>query len=905
MYSRVARGVARGVAGSSLRTTISKSFPLVRTTNFFRATHTTVNTGLKLVNTRTVPRNSLLSINSYANNSIFPKSITLHRIPQRNASFTPIRILLKVTRIPLAFAGVGAGTAGYISYRVNELSHQMVPDWVLDGVSRIGSLYGSAKDKGLPEVGLADFFSNLFITDEQAVYKPEKVLPPNIPIPVTPPIPIEEPVRIEPIPAKVIQVIETPKTVSKPQPPQIRPNEFMLLTKKLIEIRNLLKGMDGLDIQLPSIVVIGSQSSGKSSVLESIVGREFLPKGNNMVTRRPLELTLVHTPDSDEEYGEFPQLGMNKVVDFQQIQQTLTDLNLSVPESQCVSNEPIELKIHSPNVPDLTLIDLPGYIQVHNVNQPTELKQKIFELCESYIQEPNIILAVCPADVDLANSEALLSSRRVDPLGTRTIGVITKMDLVQPESGVELLHNREYPLTLGYMGVVCSQDQQATQKNASQEIIRYNEAFFTSHPMYLQNLPQLGIGSLRKKLMTILEKYMGENLDSLVDQIRMELEETRYQYKVQYNDRKLTPESYLAETLDSLKFQFKEFSGTIGKPEIRSQLRQLLEQRVMDLCAQMYWSDPNLSKLTKDTMKEAYWEQKLDACSSILTKSGLGRLGTQMIIDTLMSNVQRIANTEPFIHHPDAQQNILKFSEEILQAKYSITVDQVENTIKPYKYEVDSTQEEWDEAVKRSASWIEKEITMCEQVLQRIKKTVGKTRLRSAIKHLLDIEKEEERLKKANVDLDLNEQTLRNHHNPRLVEIAKEAIYLKQRAMLLKLRLSTIKSKKCRDSENRTMCPEVFLSLVSEKLVYTASMFIHIELLNEFLFQFPRELDNLLYYGLDRSKILEFAKQNPKVMKQLNLAERQFTLEEILEKLNYLTLLRQENPQGNPQIADC
>src|SRR5947207_15985784 len=101
-----------------------------------------------------------------------------------------------------------------------------------------------------------------------------------------------------------------------------------------------------------------------------------------MVTRRPIELTLIHTPKSKEEYGEFPQLGLGKIYDFSHIRQTLRDLNLAVPESECVSNKSIELRIYSPNVPDLTLIDLPGYIQITNKNQPETLKDKIVELCE-------------------------------------------------------------------------------------------------------------------------------------------------------------------------------------------------------------------------------------------------------------------------------------------------------------------------------------------------------------------------------------------------------------------------------------------------------------------------------------------------------------------------------------------
>lgn len=178
-----------------------------------------------------------------------------------------------------------------------------------------------------------------------------------------------------------------------------------------------------------------------------------------MVTRRPIELTLVYTPakadgKTPEEYGEFPALGLGKITNFAQIQQTLTDLNLAVPSSEAISNDAIDLRIYSPNVPDLTLIDLPGYVQISSMDQPETLKEKIASLCERYIREPNIILAVCAADVDLANSPALRASRKVDPLGLRTIGVITKMDLVPPEQGATILAGNRYPLHLGYVGVV-------------------------------------------------------------------------------------------------------------------------------------------------------------------------------------------------------------------------------------------------------------------------------------------------------------------------------------------------------------------------------------------------------------------------------------------------------------------
>src|SRR6201999_4090473 len=146
------------------------------------------------------------------------------------------------------------------------------------------------------------------------------------------------------------------------------------------------------------------------------------------------------------EYGEFPALGLGKVTDFSQIQRTLTDLNLAVSDEECVTDDPIPLRIYSPNVPDLSLIDLPGYIQVTNADQPPELKEKITELCDKYIQSPNIILAISAADVDLATSTSLRASRKVDPRGERTIGVITKMDLVEAERGAGMLNDKKYGL---------------------------------------------------------------------------------------------------------------------------------------------------------------------------------------------------------------------------------------------------------------------------------------------------------------------------------------------------------------------------------------------------------------------------------------------------------------------------
>lgn len=547
----------------------------------------------------------------------------------------------------------------------------------------------------------------------------------------------------------------------------VRDEQMMLLTRKMIEIRNMLQGVGQSEaLTLPSIVVIGSQSSGKSSVLEAIVGHEFLPKGSNMVTRRPIELTLVNTPDAKAEYGEFPALGLGKVTDFHQIQRTLTDLNLAVPAEQCVTDDPIQLTIHSPNVPDLSLIDLPGYIQVVGRDQPAELKQKISDLCDKYIQPPNVILAISAADVDLANSTALRASRRVDPRGERTIGVITKMDLVEPQRGVEMLSDRKYPLRLGYVGVVCKIPQQTglfsrTAGNLTNIITKHENAYFQAHPLEFGPQSELSTGTttLRKKLMYVLEQTMANSLAGTRDAIVQELEEATYEFKVQYNDRPLSAESYLAESLDAFKHSFKQFSDSFGRPEVRALLKAELEQKVLDLLAKRYWNKPveqlteapveldPISDLLKKEPANLFWQRKLDASTGELTKLGIGRLATTVVEDELKNKVQALVEGSTFSAHPFARRAIADAAESILHDRFYSTSDQVENCIKPYKFEIEVEDNEWAKGREGAARALNSELKACDAARSQLEKAVGRRKLNDVVAFV-------DRVRKGDVHLD-------------------------------------------------------------------------------------------------------------------------------------------------------
>jgi len=712
-------------------------------------------------------------------------------------------------------------------------------------------------------------------------------------------------------------------------------DQMMILTKKMIEIRNILQkvGQTGT-LNLPSIVVIGSQSSGKSSVLEAVVGHEFLPKGTNMVTRRPIELTLVNTPESKAEYGEFPDLGLRRITDFTSIQRTLTELNLAVPESECVSDDPIHLTIYSPNVPDLSLIDLPGYIQIIGENQPPELRKKISELCDKYIQAPNVILAISAADVDLANSTALRASRRVDPRGERTIGVVTKMDLVEATRGAAILNDQQYPLRLGYVGVVSRPPPAAglfkkgTGGNLLATIAKNENAFFSSHPVEFgpETGVDVGTTTLRKKLMHVLEQTMSASLQTTSEAIQRELEEATYEFKVQYNDRPLSAESYLAENLDAFKHSFKQLTEEFGRPQMHELLKGQLDQRVLDLLAQRYWNKPfadlspavrepdNLEDLPKADPDSLYWRRQLDASTSQLTKLGVGRLATSAVATKLQAQIDALISQSNFANHPFARQEITEAASSILNDRYYSTSDQVENCIKPFKYEIDIEQREWDAGREHIGGVLKNELLACQEAMRSLENAVGGRRKLKEVMTFVD------RARKGDVTVEGEGHSGAGGFSAALLQRGmpltpppsvltpltrspgRDAVFLRDRADIINMRMLAVRSKQCRSLQNKYYCPEVFLDAVASRLTSTAVLFLNVELLSEFYYNFPRELDQRLGpQRLGPEQMDRFAKEDPKIKRHLDVIRRKELLELVLDKMESLRQLEgREKTKGRP-----
>ena len=179
-------------------------------------------------------------------------------------------------------------------------------------------------------------------------------------------------------------------------------------------------------VDLPQIAVVGtqsclmagSQSSGKSSVLEHIVGRDFLPRGSGIVTRRPLVLQMINLSDPNaQEVGEFLHKPKERFTDFAAIKREIeAETDRVTGSNKGISENPIGLKIYSPNVVNLTLVDLPGLTKVPVGDQPQDIEVQIRRMIMKYITKSStIILAVTAANTDLANSDALQLAREVDP----------------------------------------------------------------------------------------------------------------------------------------------------------------------------------------------------------------------------------------------------------------------------------------------------------------------------------------------------------------------------------------------------------------------------------------------------------------------------------------------------------
>ena len=238
------------------------------------------------------------------------------------------------------------------------------------------------------------------------------------------------------------------------------------------------------------------------------------------MTRRPLILQLIH---SKNEYGEFLHARGKVFADFDEIRKEIeADTERLTGTNKGISNVPIKLRIYSPHVLNLTLIDLPGLTKVAIGDQPSDIEAQIRDMILTYIGRPNcLILAVTPANIDLANSDALKLAKEVDAQGLRTIGVLTKLDLMdQGTDAGDVLANQVLPLRRGYVGVVNRSQKDINGRKNIEEALEAERKFFEGHPAYAKMAQRMGTPYLQRVLNEQLGAHIRKTLPALRDKLQ-------------------------------------------------------------------------------------------------------------------------------------------------------------------------------------------------------------------------------------------------------------------------------------------------------------------------------------------------------------------------------------------------
>jgi len=169
-------------------------------------------------------------------------------------------------------------------------------------------------------------------------------------------------------------------------------------------------------------------------------------------------MRLHHLHDDAKPWAVFEEIKGKKFEDFEVVRQTIVDLTDKVAGTNgAIVDIPIVLNVYSHTCPDLTLIDLPGItrIPVKGSDQNQDIEKITKGMCTRYAQDiRTIILCVIPANADITTSDALQLAKKLDPKGIRTLGVVTKIDIMDAGTNAKkMLTGQEVPLRLGYVGV--------------------------------------------------------------------------------------------------------------------------------------------------------------------------------------------------------------------------------------------------------------------------------------------------------------------------------------------------------------------------------------------------------------------------------------------------------------------
>lgn len=293
----------------------------------------------------------------------------------------------------------------------------------------------------------------------------------------------------------------------------------------------------GRSVELPQLVFCGSQSSGKSSVLEAVLGVCF-PTKENLCTRFATEFIFRREPATNVTVAIIPGAERSedvkaKLLDFKMPIVQINDFPLLIDaakkamgldsSAKAFSDDVLRIDISGPEQPNLTLVDLPGLIDADKKQQSAMDVQVVFSLVRSYMENPrSIIIMVVSSERSNANRLALKLARDVDPNGLRTLGIVTKPDILDVRSESELIRNKGAIFPLGWHFL---KNRDYDNRECSVDERDESERDFFSHGVWA-SLPAriLGIGALRPRLSIILKDRVVSELPFLIRNVKTSIQ---------------------------------------------------------------------------------------------------------------------------------------------------------------------------------------------------------------------------------------------------------------------------------------------------------------------------------------------------------------------------------------------
>lgn len=306
------------------------------------------------------------------------------------------------------------------------------------------------------------------------------------------------------------------------------------INQKLLNINSILNNinndleLENNKLEIPTLVVVGSQSSGKSTVLNRIIGLNIIPIGSKMETRTPINIELINSKNTIVEFGDYSNgtwnlktslnISSNESDLYEVKNEIKNQTNLKAGEDMNISYNEINIRIYSPNVPNLNFIDLPGLTMIActDKGQPKDIKTQIENLIVKYIKpKNNIIMCIMPAREDLETDIALDLVKKYDNNCDRTVGILTKIDLMNKNNDISnyLLNNISKDLQMKYGYYAIKNSTNSLDKDSKNEM-----EYFNNHIIYAKhkNINKFGIVNLSNNLSNILLKKIKKSIPDTI-----------------------------------------------------------------------------------------------------------------------------------------------------------------------------------------------------------------------------------------------------------------------------------------------------------------------------------------------------------------------------------------------------